>query len=845
MTLKDLKQGEKATILQVNGPVAFRKRMAELGFMKGRPVTVVKMAAFRGPIEFGIMNYKISLRPSEAALIDVAGPGNHEMQHTFGQQTNGHGVEYGIEEKVTPPARKGDTLRVALVGNPNSGKTTLFNFASGSKEYVGNFPGKTVTPKSIAFRYGGYDILMEDLPGTYSLDATTPEELFVRNYLLNKKPDIIINVVDASNLERNLYLTTQLIDMGIKMVIALNMHDELRARGDKLDYKSLGRMLGFPIIPTTGFRNRGVRELLDGVLAVHEDRYPGLRRGYVDHGQPIEDSIENITRLISAGKETACAASPRWCSISLLGQDKWSEELLTGMTNGPDVARQVGREIRKLESQYNEDTRTLIVEAKYGFIAGALRETLTTNYLKRRHRTETEVIDTFLTHRVFGYVIFAFFLWLTFEATFTVGSYPMRWLESLVGLIADITERNMSEGTFKDLLTEGIIGGVGGVIVFLPNILILFFFISLMEDTGYMSRAIFIMDRLMHKIGLHGKSFIPLVMGFGCNVPAILATRTLQNRNDRLLTMLINPFMSCNARLPVYILLAGAFFPSNPGLVIFIIYITGIMLAVFFALLFKRTLFRREEAPFVMELPPYRLPTLRSTLLHMWDKGSQYLRKMGGVILVASLLIWALGYFPRNEELIRQYENKKAAVTEACQHVMEAQTSPGKGTTAMQQHLEKELAALDAELQQIRQGQSYIGRIGRFIEPVMSPLGFDWKMSASILLGISGKEIVVSTLGVLYQVDNYDKESTQSLRERLQKEIYTTGLRAGEKVFNPVSAFAFMLFILIYFPCVAVIIAMSRESGSWKWAAFLAAYTTLTAWLVAFVIYQAGSLLFL
>jgi len=845
MTLKDLKQGEKATILQVNGPVAFRKRMAELGFMKGRPVTVVKMAAFRGPIEFGIMNYKISLRPSEAALIEVVAPGAHEAQHTFGQQTNGHPIGYGMEEMAAPPARKGDTLRVALVGNPNSGKTTLFNFASGSKEYVGNYPGKTVTPKSIEFRYGGYDILMEDLPGTYSLDATNPEELFVRNFLVNEKPDIIINVVDASNLERNLYLTTQLIDMGMKMVIALNMYDELQARGDKLDYQSLGRMLGFPIIPTTGVRNRGVRELLDGVLAVHEDRYPGLRKGHVDHGQAIEDSIRNITGMISAGQATSRLASARWCSISLLGKDKWSEELITGLPNGPEIARQVGREIRKLESQYNEDIRTLIVEAKYGFIAGALRETLTTDYLKRKHRTETEVIDTFLTHRVFGYAIFAFFLWLTFQATFTVGAYPMRWLESLVGLIADITERNMSEGTFKDLLTEGVIGGVGGVIVFLPNILILFFFISLMEDTGYMSRAIFIMDRLMHKIGLHGKSFIPLVMGFGCNVPAILATRTLQNRNDRLLTMLINPFMSCNARLPVYILLAGAFFPSNPGLVIFIIYLTGILLAVLFALLFKRTLFRREEAPFVMELPPYRLPTLRSTLLHMWDKGSQYLRKMGGVILVASLLIWALGYFPRNEDLLSEYKDKKTAVTEAYRQVMEAQTVPVKGTALMQQQLDHELAALDDELQHLRQARSYIGRIGRFIEPVMRPLGFDWKMSASLLVGISGKEIVVSTLGVLYQVDSYDKESAQSLMERLQKETHLTGPRAGEKVFNPVSAFAFMLFILIYFPCVAVIIAMSKESGSWKWAGFLAVYTTLTAWLVAFMAYQAGSLLFL
>ena len=487
-----------------------------------------------------------------------------------------------------------------------------------------------------------------------------------------------------------------------------------------------------------------------------------------------------------------------------------------------------------------KDSETQIADAKYGFIAGALKETYTDEPIVRRKKTD--IIDTFLTHKLWGFPVLIFFMWLMFQSTFTIGAYPMDWIDALVSAFGEMISTNMADGMLKDLIVDGIIGGVGGVIIFLPNILILFFFISLMEDTGYIARAAFIMDKLMHRLGLHGKSFIPLVMGFGCNVPAIMATRTLESKNNRLLTMLINPFMSCSARLPVYILLIGAFFPNNPGTVLFSIYIIGILLSVLVALLFKKTLFKLEDIPFVMELPPYRVPTLKSTLIHMWGKGAQYLKKMGGVILVASILIWALSYFPRDIKYSKDYDSL-ISQTEAsyAEKIESSLVSRDKEQLLTEKDgiIEQTLINKEAE----RFENSYIGKMGLFIEPAIKPLGFDWKMGVCLITGLAAKEIVVSTMGVLYQADADADENSQALVDKLQTHVYHYGEKKGQKVYTPLIAYGFMLFILIYFPCIAVIAAIKKESGGWKWALFSMSYTTVLAYVVSFLVYQIGSLI--
>ena len=458
-------------------------------------------------------------------------------------------------------------------------------------------------------------------------------------------------------------------------------------------------------------------------------------------------------------------------------------------------------------------------------MAGALKETMKKSGSNPGF-SRSQRIDKILTHKYLGLPIFLGFLWLMFHATFSLGNYPMGWIESGVEWLGQLINSNLPEGIFRDAVVDGVIGGVGGVIVFLPNILILFFFISLMEDTGYMARTAFIMDKVMHLIGLHGKSFIPLIMGFGCNVPAIMATRTLENRNDRLLTMLIIPFMSCSARLPVYVLVAGAIFPTKAGNVIFMLYLIGVVFSMLMSILFKKILFKNSEAPFVMELPIYRNPGIRVILRHMWTKGAHYLKKMGGVILVASLVIWALGYFPRNIEYTRDYQ----------QLITQEQE---KGT----EQAETQIALLSLQMESERQQHSYIGRLGMAIEPVIRPLGFDWKMGISLVTGFVAKEIVVSTMGVLYQGDPDAAEGSASLQERLREEVYTEGSKAGASVFTPLTGISFLLFVLFYLPCVAVIAAVGREAGNWKWAAFVLFYTTAIAWTASFVVNQLGTLL--
>ncbi|MDD4384486.1 MAG: ferrous iron transport protein B [Bacteroidales bacterium] len=842
MLLSELQNGEYGIVSKVRGRGGFRKRIIEMGFIRGKKVTVIKNAPLKDPIEYSIMGYEVSLRRSEANLIEIITP--EEAKELVKSNYNGTLPPQNDLDVVKTGAKVGSKIvNVTLVGNPNSGKTTLFNNASGSKEHVGNYSGVTVDSKMARFKHKGYTFNITDLPGTYSLSAYTPEELYVRRFIHEQKPDVVINVVDASNIERNLYLTTQLIDMDIKVVVALNMYDELEAQGDTFRYKDLGKMIGIPFVPTVSSKGKGISELFDTVINLYADKDKTYRHVHLNYGEQIERAIGIIQSPIkdSDNQSINIHYSSRYLSIKLLEKDKQAHRIVSKSGSYDEILDITNQQIERLEDIYNEDSETLITDAKYGFIAGALKETYTEN--KHKKRQNTQIIDAFVTHKLFGFPIFLLFMWISFYTTFKLGAYPMHWIDQGVGLLSSFLTQVMPNGAFKDLLIGGMINGVGSVIVFLPNILLLFFFLSILEDTGYMARAVFIMDKLMHKIGLHGKSFIPLVMGFGCNVPAIMATRTIENRNNRMVTMLINPFMSCSARLPVYILILGAFFPENAGTMLFGIYLIGIIIAILMAMLFKKTLFKGEDVPFVMELPPYRIPTIKSTIRHMWSKASQYLKKMGGVILVAVIIIWALEYYPKTTEHSQNYDQQIELLNADIDNLATHNLAIAKADSIISvKQIQIEL--IESQKISDRQANSYLGRVGKFIEPVIRPLGFDWKMGVSLVAGVAAKEIVVSTLGVLVQAGPDANENSQTLINKLRNEVYTYGPNKGQKVYNPLSAFSFLLFILIYFPCVAVIAAIKKESGHWKWGAFTILYTTSIAWLVSFVFYQVGSMFY-
>ena len=803
------------------GRGAFRKRIIEMGFIRGKEVEVVKNAPLKDPIQYRILGYDVSLRRSDAQLIDVVSAAEYaEEQKAAGDRPIDQYILPSDEELRNIALKKGKIINVALVGNPNCGKTSLFNFASGAHEHVGNYSGVTVDAKEGTFQHKGYTFKIVDLPGTYSLSAYSPEELYVRKHLNEEQPDVVINVVDASNLERNLYLTCQLIDMDERMVIALNMYDELERQGNKFDYESLSRMLGIPMIPTVSRTGFGIEALFDRVIQVYEEADPILRHIHINYGDILEKGIKNINATLKKVADIPTSISKRYLSIKLLERDKEVETEIKNFPQAESILQERDRNTSQIEELLKQDCETAFTDARYGFIDGALRETFQRN--KIREVTSTQLIDTFVTHKILGFPIFILFMWIMFEVTFRVGEYPMGWIEWLVGVIGDFMRNTMSDGPLKDLLVDGIIGGVGGVIVFLPNILILYAFISFMEDSGYMARAAFIMDKLMHKMGLHGKSFIPLVMGFGCNVPAIMASRTIESRNSRMITMLILPLMSCSARLPIYVLLSGAFFPKQAGSVLLMLYLAGIFLAIIMARVFKRFLFKEEDVPFVMELPPYRMPTGKSIMLHMWEKAKQYLHKMGGVILVASIIIWFLSYFPLHSPEEAEIDRQIAQVEQVGELSSEQQET---------------LSLLEHHKATVHQKNSYIGMIGEALQPILAPLGFDWKMSVSLMTGMAAKEVVVSTLSVLY-VGEADDEGSPQLDKMMKEDTYDD----GTPVFTPLVALSFMLFVLIYFPCVATVSAIVHESGSWKWGLFVIGYTCLLAWAVSFVVFQAGSL---
>ncbi|MGF7139048.1 ferrous iron transport protein B [Roseimarinus sediminis] len=829
-TLRDIEAGKSVIVKKVNGRSSFRRRISEMGFVRGKVIHVLKNAPFRDPIEYEIMGYHISLRRSEAALIEVV------PAETVDEVNASYNGTLSFNKQIKKVLNTPKELKVVFVGNPNSGKTSIFNAISGRNEHVGNYSGVTVDAKKAKIKMNGYLIHLTDLPGTYSLSPNSPDELFVRDHLLKAHPDVVINVVDSTNLERNLYLSTQLIDMDIQVILALNMQDEMEKKGDRFDIDQFAKITGIPAVWTIGSKRTGCDRLMAKTIEVAENNEPVQRHIHINYGPELEQSINVIQKEIWKAANYVREFSSRYFALRLLEDDEHTKENIQYLENANQVIATAKKEMHRLEHLMKEHPQTLITNARYGFINGALQETLKIKKTQKSKST-SQRIDQVLTGKYTGFPIFLLFLWIMFQGTFSLGQFPADWIDSGVSWLAQLFGSIMQEGPAKDLIVDGIFGGVGGVLVFLPNIVILFFFISLMEDTGYMSRVAFIMDKLMHLIGLHGKSFIPLIMGFGCNVPAIMSTRTLENRSDRLLTILIIPFMSCSARLPVYILIAGAIFPDSAGTVIFLIYLAGILVSILTALLLKKTMFRSKEAPFVMELPPYRIPTLKSTLRHMWTKAREYLKKMGGVILWASIIVWFLSYFPRTNESIEQQKEQLSKIS-----VQLAQVEEEVPVSYQEQQLDSLIRVrnqMEFEISQNQQYNSYLGRMGRTIEPVIRPIGFDWKIGVSLLSGVIAKEIVISTMGVLYSGDQ-----GQSLSEAIQDQRFDNGKLEGQKIFTQPTTLALLVFVLIYIPCIAVIAAIRKETGKWKWALFNVTYATSLAWILAFIVSKVAGLFF-
>lgn len=800
MRLSELKTGEKGVIVKVYGHGGFRKRIIEMGFIKGQDVEVLLNAPLRDPVKYKIMGYEVSLRHNEAAMIEIISEEEAQKLNDterYGKIEDGSNNDKKEENENDTSGnslhdaalKKRRSINVALVGNPNCGKTSLFNYISGAHERVGNYSGVTVDAKEGHASFEGYEINITDLPGTYSLSAYSPEELYVRKEIIDKTPDVIINVIDSSNIERNLYLTTQLVDMNQRIVCALNMFDEFEGRGDKMNYHTLGKLFGVPMIPTVFRSGRGVKELFHTVINMYEGEDDTYRHIHINHGKDIEEGIDRVKELLQKDEQIRYKYSTRYLAIKLLENDSSAENFVKALPNGKEIIEKRDREAVRIKEEVTEDSETAIMNAKYGFISGALKEAEYETGDKQDTYQTTHVIDRIITNKYLGFPLFFLLLYIMFQVTFSLGQYPMDWIDTGIGTLGSWISDNMTDGPLKAMLVDGVIGGVGSVIVFLPQILILYAFISFMEDSGYMARAAFIMDKLMHKMGLHGKSFIPLIMGFGCNVPAIMATRTIESRRSRLITMLILPFMSCSARLPIYIMITSTFFAMKYcSLIMIALYAIGIVMAVFMSRVFCKWLVKSDDTPFVMELPPYRFPTAKAILRHTWEKGKQYLKKMGGIILVASIIVWALGYFPHDDTLNLQEQ----------------------------------------------QEQSYIGKIGKAIEPAFRPQGFDWKLSVGLISGVGAKEIVASTMGVLYSGDNSMADDTNSDSAKY-KYLYEKMSADGV---TPLIAFCYLLFVLLYFPCLATIAAIRNESGSWKWAIFTAFYTTAIAWIVSAAVYQ-------
>ncbi len=779
LTLADMQTGDRCMILKVHGHGGFQHRILELGFVRGEEVRILKNAPLSDPIEYEIMGSHVSLRRAEAANIDVI-----SLAEDAHPDNDFHGT---IEEHVRAEIEaRGKEITVALIGNPNCGKTSFFNYATGMREKVGNYSGVTVDSKVGTFHHRGYTINLVDLPGTYSLTEYSPEELYVRDYLDRNEADLVLNIVNAGTLERNLFLTTQLIDRNQPIVMALNMYDELEKSGDKLDHEALSAMLGFPIVPMVARTGVGLEQVLEAIVQVYTGAAKRTRHIHINYGEEMEGAIAEIKGLLWENEATRGLYPPRYTALKLIEHDRNTERFITSWNNKDAILAAAEKHRKHFEHTSGEDISSYISDLRFGFIRGALRETFTPSSKQDKEQLGY-ALDKVLTNRWLGFPILFLFLFLVFDITFVVGAYPQDWIEGGMTALGDWLRTIMPAGMFTDLLVDGVIAGAGSVLVFVPQILILFFFISLLEDSGYMARAAFIMDKVMHRMGLHGKSFIPYIIGFGCSVPAILAARTLENPKDRILTIITVPFISCSARLPVYLLLVAAFFPSHQAFILLSLYVIGLIFAILTSLIISKISFKETPNPFVMELPPYRIPTLRNTLIHMWDKASEWLKRVTTIVLLASILIWALGYFPHHEDVTPKQQME----------------------------------------------QSYLGKVGHAIEPVFKPLGLEWRAGVSLIAGAAAKEVIASSMGVLFEVEDNVEDDHTALAQKLANLTD----EQGNKVYTPRAAYAMLLFILLYFPCISTLATIRKEIGK-KWMWFSLLYSTTLAWLVAFAFYQ-------
>jgi len=721
------------------------------------------------------------------------------------------------EQSVHPNLEKTKQILVALAGNPNSGKTSLFNKLVGANQRVGNWAGVTVERYEGSTFYQDYQIKIIDLPGTYSLTTYSPEEVIARNFIVEEKPDVVINVLDSTNLERNLFLTTQLIDIQANLIVALNMIDEVESQETKIDFDQLEKLLGIHIVPTSAVKEIGIEELFQHVVDLYTGKIEAKHNKLI-FSDLSEYLIEKLISIINTDKELSEKYYPRWLALKLLVNDKVIYEMMHSRPIWIKIHKVLEEAIQKVGKEFDSDPEMLLKEERYSFIRGAIKETV--SYKPKTKRSTTEIIDSLLINRITGLPIFALFMWGIFQGTFRLGEIPMTWIESLFGELSTIAIKFIPDGIGRSIIVDGVIAGVGGVLVFLPNIMILFLALSFLEGTGYMARAAFVIDKVMHKFGLHGKSFIPMITGFGCSVPAFMATRTLKSESDRITTLLVIPFMSCGAKFPVYVLIAGTFFDHNSaGNVLFGIYLLGVVLALISARLMKSILFKDMSEPFVMELPPYRMPTFKTLMFQMWFRASQYLRKAGTIILFASVLIWLASNFPKNEKIEIKFQSEIQNVKR--DNLISAQE---KETKMQLLELKKNSAQLE---------NSAVGQIGKMLEPLVQPLGFDWKLGISIVTGIAAKEIIVSTMGTLYALGDGENNSN-ALREKL----------LSNENYNKSVALAFLVFILLYIPCFAASIVFHREAGKWKWTLFYGVYTMSAAWIMAFITYNVSKLFF-
>lgn len=703
-----------------------------------------------------------------------------------------------------------------MAGNPNCGKTTIFNDLTGARQHVGNYPGVTVEKKEGNLKYKGYEIKVVDIPGIYSLTAYSIDEIIARNFIVEEKPDVVIDIVDTSNLERNLYLAVQFMELKVPLIIALNMADIAEKQGLKIDRESFSRVLGVPLVFTVATKSQGLNELLDEVIKMVETKAKP-EEGVIDYGKEVHLELDKLKNILAQDKELTKNYPSEWLSLKLLERDAEVTKRVRDSLYSDKIMTQVEKSITQLKNIFGDSPEAIIADRRYGYISGTCREAVKKNPEERQILSDK--IDQVLVNRVLGLPIFLTLIWLLFNFTFKLSGPLMGFIEMGQGWLGNLFGGLLPDGSaIQSLIVDGIIGGVGSVLIFVPIIFLLFLAMALLEDTGYMARAVFIMDKLMHKIGLHGRSFIPLLLGFGCTLPAIMATRTIEDKNDRFVTMLVVPFISCGARLPVYALLIGAFFTERiSGNILFSLYILGMVVAILMAKILRKYLFKGEAAPFVMELPPYRIPTIKGLLMHMWERGVIYLKKAGTIIFVGVLIIWVLSNFPwfpnyskDYDTLIEQAQNNEEIVTQ----------------------LENERAFEKLEM-------SYAGKMGKAIAPIFKPLGFDdWKLSVGLIGGFVAKEIVVGTLGTLHSVGEADEES-ENLRQKLQSQTRPD----GSKKFNPLVAYSIMIFVLLYIPCIAVIAAVKRETNSWKWPIFMVFYTTGVAWIASFIVYQGGRLL--